>query len=148
VFTKDHDWFQNESVHIFTLYFSNICFNIILQSKFVAYVIFTRQVPPQQHSVPKLFLLLIQSFKAAISNHLVIYSLRWPRDTLYPLKFELTSPTRSLGRYSSLADCSTGVFFFIIKGNFHLGKADEDEVIITSKWVLDKTDLTVQTELN
>jgi hypothetical protein len=33
--------------------------------------------------------------------------LRWPRDTLYPQKWSLTSPTsggRSVGRYSSLAD--------------------------------------------
>jgi hypothetical protein len=39
--------------------------------------------------------------------------LRWPRDTLYPLKLALTSPTsggRSVGRYSSLADSSHGVF--------------------------------------
>jgi hypothetical protein len=39
-------------------------------------------------------------------------SLRWPRDTLYPLKLALTSPTsggRSVGRYSSLADSSHGV---------------------------------------
>jgi hypothetical protein len=42
-------------------------------------------------------------------------SLRRPRDTLYPLKFALTSPTsggRSFGRYSSLADSSHGVQFF------------------------------------
>jgi hypothetical protein len=33
--------------------------------------------------------------------------LRWPRDTLYPQKLELTSQTsggRSVGRYSSFAD--------------------------------------------
>jgi hypothetical protein len=39
-------------------------------------------------------------------------SLRWPRDTLYPRKLALTSPTsggRSVGRYSSLADSSHGV---------------------------------------
>jgi hypothetical protein len=39
-------------------------------------------------------------------------SLRRPRDTLYPLKLVLTSPTsggRSVGRYSSLADSSHGV---------------------------------------
>jgi hypothetical protein len=39
-------------------------------------------------------------------------SLRWPRDTVYPLKLALTSPTsggRSVGRYSSLADSSHGV---------------------------------------
>jgi hypothetical protein len=38
--------------------------------------------------------------------------LRWPRDTLYPLKLALTSPTsggRSVGRYSSLADSNHGV---------------------------------------
>jgi hypothetical protein len=36
-----------------------------------------------------------------------------------------------------------------VKGNFHLGDADEDEeVIINSKWVLEKTDLAVQTGLN
>jgi hypothetical protein len=39
--------------------------------------------------------------------------LRSPRDTLYPLKLVLTSPRsggRSVGRYSSLADSSHGVF--------------------------------------
>jgi hypothetical protein len=39
-------------------------------------------------------------------------SFRWTRDTLYPLKLALTSPTsggRSVGRYSSLADSSHGV---------------------------------------
>jgi hypothetical protein len=39
-------------------------------------------------------------------------SLRWPRDTHYPLKLVLTSPTsggRSVGRYSSHADSSHGV---------------------------------------
>jgi hypothetical protein len=57
---------------------SNICFNIILQSKYVAYVIFTSQVPPQQHSVPKFFLLLIQSSKAVISNDLVNLLIQFP----------------------------------------------------------------------
>jgi hypothetical protein len=36
-------------------------------------------------------------------------SLSWPRDTLYPQKLTLTSPTS--GRYSSLADSGHGVFF-------------------------------------
>jgi hypothetical protein len=41
-------------------------------------------------------------------------SLRWPRDTLYPLKLALTSSTsggRSVGGYSSLADSTIGVYF-------------------------------------
>jgi hypothetical protein len=34
---------------------------------------------------------------------------RWPRGTLYPQKLAIISPTRSLGRYSSLADSDHGV---------------------------------------
>jgi hypothetical protein len=37
--------------------------------------------------------------------------LRWPRNTLYPQKLALTSPRRSLGRYSSLADYGYGDYF-------------------------------------
>jgi hypothetical protein len=41
----------------------------------------------------------------------------WPRDTLYPQKLALTSPTSGslLGRYSSLADSRQGVFLSNIR---------------------------------
>jgi hypothetical protein len=39
-------------------------------------------------------------------------SLRWPSDTLYPLKLVLG---RSVGRYSSLADSSHGAFNFLLQ---------------------------------
>jgi hypothetical protein len=48
-------------------------------------------------------------------------SLRWPRETLYPLKLALASLTlrRSLDRYSSLADSNPRSFFVLHHDSFN-----------------------------
>jgi hypothetical protein len=55
---------------------------------------------------------------------------RWPRGTLYPQKLALAS--RSLGRYSSLADSGNEVFFF----PFPSTNVRTENIPIFENWIL------------